>query len=48
LTDGKSEVKVAVDGGFLRVKTLQIAGKKKMQTEEFLRGYKFADDAVFQ
>lgn len=48
LTDGKSEVKVAVDGGFLRVKTLQIAGKKKMQTEEFLRGYKLADDAVFQ
>ena len=48
LTDGKSEVKVAVDGGFLRVKTLQIAGKKKMQTEEFLRGYKFVDDAVFQ
>lgn len=48
LTDGKSEVRVAVDGGFLRVKTLQIAGKKKMQTEEFLRGYKFADDAVFQ
>lgn len=47
LTDGKSEVKVAVDGGFLRVKTLQIAGKKKMQTEEFLRGYKFADDAFF-
>jgi methionyl-tRNA formyltransferase len=47
LTDGKSEVRVAVDGGFLRVKTLQIAGKKKMQTEEFLRGYKFVDDAVF-
>lgn len=48
LTDGKSEVKVAVDGGYVRVKTLQIAGKKKMQTEEFLRGYKFVDDAVFQ
>jgi methionyl-tRNA formyltransferase len=47
LTDGKSEVKVAVDGGYVRVKTLQIAGKKKMQTEEFLRGYKFVDDAVF-
>lgn len=48
LTDGKSEVKVAVDGGYVRVKTMQIAGKKKMQTEEFLRGYKFADDAFFQ
>jgi methionyl-tRNA formyltransferase len=48
LTDGKSEVKVAVDGGYVRVKTLQIAGKKKIQTEEFLRGYKFVDDAVFQ
>lgn len=48
LTDGKLEVKVAVDGGYVRVKTMQIAGKKKMQTEEFLRGYKFADDAFFQ
>lgn len=48
LTDGKSEVKVAADGGFVKVKTLQIAGKKKMQTEEFLRGYKFAENAVFQ
>ena len=48
LTDGKSEVKVAVDGGYVRVKTLQIAGKKKMQTEEFLRGYKFADNAFFK
>lgn len=48
LTDGKSEVKVAADGGFVKVKTLQIAGKKKMQTEEFLRGYKFADNAVFR
>ena len=48
LTDGKSEVKVAVDGGYVRVKTMQIAGKKKMQTEEFLRGYKLADDAFFQ
>lgn len=48
LTDGKSEVKVAADGGFVKVKTLQIAGKKKMQTEEFLRGYKFAENAVFR
>ena len=48
LTDGKSELKVAADGGFVKVKTLQIAGKKKMQTEEFLRGYKFAENAVFQ
>lgn len=48
LTNGKSEVKVAVEGGYVRVKTLQIAGKKRMQTEEFLRGYKFADNAAFQ
>lgn len=48
LTDGKSEVKVVAGGGFVKVKTLQIAGKKKMQTEEFLRGYKFAENAVFR
>ncbi len=47
LTDGKSELKVAVNGGFIAVKTLQVAGKKRMEIEDFLRGYKFAADARF-
>ena len=47
LTDNKTEVKVAVAGGYIRIKTLQIAGKKRMKIEEFLRGYKFAENARF-
>ncbi|PKQ65509.1 methionyl-tRNA formyltransferase [Labilibaculum filiforme] len=38
-TDGKSYLKVAVKGGFISIKMLQQAGKKRMKTEDFLRGF---------
>lgn len=38
-TDGKTFLKVAVNGGFISIKTLQLAGKKRMQTGDFLRGF---------
>ena len=38
-TDGKSYLKVAVKGGFISIKTLQQAGKKRMKIEDFLRGF---------
>ncbi len=47
LSDGKSMLKVAVEGGFIGVKTLQVAGKKRMETADFLRGYKFAENSRF-
>lgn len=47
LTDNKSEIRVALRDGFIGVKTLQIAGKKRMQSDEFLRGYKFTENAHF-
>lgn len=41
-TDGKTFLKFACANGFILVKELQLEGKKKMTTEEFLRGYRFA------
>ena len=38
-TDGKSFLKVACLNGFIHIKELQMAGKKRMSTEEFLRGF---------
>ncbi|NOU59347.1 methionyl-tRNA formyltransferase [Marinifilum sp. JC070] len=38
-TDGKSHLKVAVEGGYLAITMLQQAGKKRMKVEDFLRGF---------
>jgi methionyl-tRNA formyltransferase len=40
-TDKKSVLKFACADGYLLVRELQLEGKKKMSTEEFLRGYRF-------
>ncbi len=37
-TDNKTYLKVAVNGGFLHIKELQVPGKKRMAIEDFLRG----------
>jgi methionyl-tRNA formyltransferase len=41
LTDGRSFLKVACADDFLCIDELQLAGKKRMKTEDFLRGRKF-------
>ncbi len=38
-TDGKTYLKVACNKGWLKITDLQIAGRKRMKTEEFLRGF---------
>jgi methionyl-tRNA formyltransferase len=38
VTDGKKQLDVATHDGFIRLKTIQQSGKKRMTTEEFLRG----------
>ena len=43
LTDGKKTFEVRVEDGILRILELQLAGKKRMGVEEFLRGFKLAD-----
>ena len=40
ITDGKKELKVACKDGFVTIKSLQLSGKKRMNSDEFLRGYK--------
>jgi len=41
VTDGKTVLKFAASDGYIVVKELQIEGKKKMKTEDFLRGYRW-------
>ena len=40
-TDEKTFIKFASADGYIHVKDLQLEGKKRMLTEEFLRGYRF-------
>ena len=44
VTDGKSFLKVAANDGFIHLITLQQAGKKAMNIEEFLRGTRLFGD----
>jgi methionyl-tRNA formyltransferase len=41
-TDGKTFLKFACADGYITVKELQLEGKKKMNIEDFIRGYRFA------
>lgn len=40
ITDGKRCMDIAVTGGFIRTLSLQLAGKKRMNTKDFLNGMK--------
>ncbi|MBP1673992.1 MAG: fmt, partial [Bacteroidetes bacterium] len=39
VSDGKNFIKITCVGGFIRILNLQIEGKKRLNTEEFLRGF---------
>ena len=39
LTDNKNYIKVAVDGGYIRLDEVQLAGKKRMPVADLLRGF---------
>ncbi len=41
ITDGSTFVKIAVKEGFIHLLDIQLAGRKKMNIEEFLRGFSF-------
>jgi methionyl-tRNA formyltransferase len=47
-TDKKKYLKVAANNGFIDIKELQVEGKKKIQTEEFLRGFKGIEHCYFE
>lgn len=44
LTDGRTYMKVALEDGYLQLLTIQLAGKKRMNTVDFLRGFHAADN----
>lgn len=41
----KKEMKIAVQNGYIKIKTLQFPGKKRMTTSEFLNGFDFSAQA---
>lgn len=43
-TDRKTYFQIAVKDGFINVLTLQLAGKKRMNVADFLRGYRSSDN----
>lgn len=48
VTDNKNYLHVAVDGGFIAIRSLQLAGKKRLETGDFLRGFKLAEPSCFR
>ena len=44
ITDGKTYLKVALVDGFLSLTTIQMAGKKRMEITDFLRGFHTEED----
>tara|TARA_R110001583_G_scaffold125274_2_gene276815 strand:+ start:19644 stop:20588 length:945 start_codon:yes stop_codon:yes gene_type:complete len=44
----KDEIKVAVTGGFIKIESLQISGKRKMDSKSLLNGFTFNESAVMQ
>ena len=43
-TDGKKYIKVAVPGGFVSVLSLLLPGKKRLKTDELLRGFRLTNE----
>lgn len=48
ICDGKKDLKVACTDGFIHILELQMAGKKRMKTEDFLRGFQVGKNNKFE
>jgi methionyl-tRNA formyltransferase len=46
-TDGKTFLRVACNDGYISIKELQLSGKRRMQTDEFLKGFRDIKDYRF-
>lgn len=44
LTDGKSFLRVAAADGFIGIRSLQLPGKKRLKTDELLRGFRLTEE----
>ncbi|WP_347838359.1 methionyl-tRNA formyltransferase [uncultured Draconibacterium sp.] len=47
-SDGKNFLKVACSNGWLQITDLQIAGKKRMKVQDFLRGFQQIEEYTFK
>ncbi|MFP3859557.1 MAG: methionyl-tRNA formyltransferase [Bacteroidales bacterium] len=47
-SDGKTYLQIACRNGFIKIEEIQLAGKKRMTTEEFLRGFQSINDYRFK
>ena len=47
ITDNKTFLDVAVQDGIIRITDIQLSGKKRMKTIDFLNGYSLSEDARF-
>lgn len=43
-TDGKTYLRIAATDGWVGIRALQLPGKKRLKTDELLRGYHLSDD----
>ncbi|MDR1552623.1 MAG: methionyl-tRNA formyltransferase [Prevotellaceae bacterium] len=48
ISDGKSFLKIACNGGFIGVNDIQLAGKKRLHVREFLAGFRDVEDYVIK
>ncbi len=48
LITSKNEIKVAVNGGYIILESLQLAGKKQMDSKSLLNGFRFQENAHMQ
>ncbi|WP_299526818.1 methionyl-tRNA formyltransferase [uncultured Lutibacter sp.] len=48
LITSKQEIKVSVTNGFLIINSLQLAGKRKMESKNLLNGFTFSENAIMQ
>jgi methionyl-tRNA formyltransferase len=44
IIDGQQEIKIVVSGGYVHINELQMAGRKRMKVDEFLRGTPLTGD----
>jgi len=48
ISDNKSYIKVAVANGFINLLELQMQGKKLLKVKDFLNGFKFEGNSIFE
>lgn len=48
VTDGKTYLRVAATDGFVGIRSLQLPGKKRLKTDDLLRGFRLSDASLMK